>query len=123
MRVTGNDGLASTRTLTLRVVAPPPPPVPGAFGKTAPKNASRGIVSTTTLSWGASSGAASYAYCYDTTNDGVCAGSWLTTGTARQVAISGLARDTTYYWQVRAQNAGGTTTADKGTWWKFTTAR
>jgi hypothetical protein len=30
---------------------------------------------------------------------------------------------TTYAWQVRAVAAGGSTMADAGTWWTFTTAR
>ena len=30
---------------------------------------------------------------------------------------------TTYYWQIRARNAGGTTEADSGTWWTFTTGQ
>ncbi len=37
------------------------------------------------------------------------------------VALSGLANDTTYYWQVRAVNGGGNTLADAGTYWSFTT--
>jgi hypothetical protein len=32
-----------------------------------------------------------------------------------------LSPDYTYYWQVRAINAGGTVEADNGTWWSFTT--
>ena len=76
-----------------------------------------------TLSWAASTGAASYEYCYDTVNDNVCAGTWVSTGTTRSAAISSLARNTAYYWQVRARNTGGTTQANSGTWWKFTTAR
>jgi hypothetical protein len=27
----------------------------------------------------------------------------------------------TYYWQVRAKNAGGSTEANAGTWWSFKT--
>jgi len=32
-----------------------------------------------------------------------------------------LGYGTTYYWQVRARNSFGTSYADKGTWWSFTT--
>ena len=35
--------------------------------------------------------------------------------------LSGLSHATTYWWQVRAVNAGGQTMADGGTWWRFTT--
>ena len=35
--------------------------------------------------------------------------------------LTGLAASTTYYWQVRAVNGCGTTYANGGTWWSFTT--
>ncbi len=35
--------------------------------------------------------------------------------------VSGLAYNTTYYWQVRATNGGGATLANTGPWWSFTT--
>ena len=75
-----------------------------------------------TLSWGGSSGATSYEYCYDDTDDGSCTG-WTSTGTSRSVGISGLAADTPYYWQVQANDAEGTTYADGGAtaFWSFTT--
>ena len=34
---------------------------------------------------------------------------------------SGLSSGSTYYWQVRARNTDGTTEANAGTWWSFTT--
>ncbi len=95
---------------------------PAAFGKSAPANSSTAQPSSPALSWGASSGATSYEYCYDTTNDNACAG-WLSTGLATTVELSGLTASSTYYWQVRALNAGGTTYSD-GTptmFWSFTT--
>ena len=51
----------------------PPPPLPSAFNKMAPGAGSTGQATALTLSWSASSGATSYSYCYDTTNDGACA--------------------------------------------------
>ena len=57
----------------------------------------------------------------DTTNNATCDGSWTTTGTAQTAALSGLVAGTTYYWQVRGVNGNGTTTADGGAWWSFTT--
>ena len=95
--------------------------LPGAFGKASPANNAQNRSTSLTLSWAASSGAASYEYCVDTSNDSACAGSWLSTGTTRQAAVSGLPRRTAHYWQVRARNASGTTLANGGTWWKFTT--
>ncbi len=75
---------------------------------------------TPQLTWAASTGAAGYEYCYDTTNDSACTGTWTpTTGTS--VTLAGLTSNTTYYWQVRAINTNGTTNADGGAWWSFTT--
>jgi len=98
------------------IVAPP-----GAFNKTGPANGITGISISPTLSWGASSGAASYEYCYDTTDNATCDGAWTSVGGNTSVGLSGLLTDTTYSWQTRAVNAGGTTYADSGTWWSFTT--
>jgi hypothetical protein len=94
---------------------------PAAFGKTLPSNSATGLGSAVTLTWGASSGATSYEVCYDTTNDSACGASWGSVGAATSSALSGLASGT-YYWQVRAVNATGTTSADGGTWWAFTVA-
>jgi len=48
-----------------------------------------------------------------------------TSGTTReqrhQCRAQRLALNTTYYWQVRAIGALGTTYADGGAWWSFTT--
>jgi subtilisin family serine protease len=97
------------------------PAAPSAFSKSAPANGTTGQPIATTLSWTASSGATSYEYCVDTTNNSSCDGSWTSTGTAQSAAPSGLAVNTTYYWQVRARNATATTDADLGAWWSFTT--
>jgi hypothetical protein len=96
------------------------PPAPAAFGKSAPANLSAQPVNPT-LAWAASAGAESYEYCYDTTDNGACDGSWTSAGTSVSAALGGLANSTVYFWQVRAVNAGGTTDADGGTWWSFTT--
>ncbi len=94
---------------------------PGAFSKTAPTNGATALSTSPTLTWGASARVTSYEYCYDTTNDGVCAGSWTSAGTGTSVALGGLSGATAHYWHVRAVNAGGTTYADSNTWWSFTT--
>jgi subtilisin family serine protease len=93
---------------------------PGAFSKSAPSNGATGQTLTPTLGWGASSGATSYEYCVDTTNNNTCDTTWTSTPSA-SVTLSPLAGTTTYWWQVRARNAAGTTEADSTTWWSFTT--
>jgi predicted phage tail protein len=74
------------------------------------------------LVWGASAGASSYAYCYDTSNDNACS-TWVGTGSNTSVNLSGLSEGTTYYWHARATNAGGTTYANASAtaFWSFTT--
>jgi len=42
-------------------------------------------------------------------------------GNTTSAVISGLSGGTTYYWQVRARNAAGTTEANNGAWWRFST--
>ena len=93
---------------------------PGSFGKTAPVDGATGQSLTPTLSWGSSAGAAYFEYCYDTTNDSVCS-SWTGVGSGTSVGLVGLAPGTTYYWQVRAGNGAGVTSADAGVWWSFAT--
>jgi hypothetical protein len=96
--------------------------VPGAFSKIGPANGSASVGPSVTLTWGVSAGAASYEYCRDTTNDAVCGGAWTSVGTGTNVVQSGLTPGTTYYWLVRAKNAMGTTGANGGVWWSFTTS-
>jgi serine protease len=116
-------GIVNAGAAVTAASAPPPPPPPsppGAFSKSSPANNATNRNRILTLSWGASSGATSYQYCIDTTLNGACNGSWTSTGTSRSVTVS-LARRTTYEWQVRAVNGAGSTDADAGTWWRFTT--
>jgi hypothetical protein len=91
---------------------------PGAFSKTSPVNGASGVATSPTLSWGASSGAVSYEYCYATTTS--CS-TFTSTGTNTSVSLSGLSNNQVYYWQVRAINPDGTTLANTGTFWSFTT--
>ncbi len=99
------------------------PVMPGTFGKTSPTNGIGGRATTQALSWSASSNATSYEYCIDTTPGTTCdsVAGWVSTGTSRSVTPSGMLRGTTYYWQVRAVNAFGSTDANSGTWWSFAT--
>jgi hypothetical protein len=103
------------------------PYVVGEFGKTSPAANAYEAANGLTLQWGSSSDAVRYEYCYDTTNDNACDGSWINNGTATSAAISGLNVSTTYYWQVRAINGDGETAyADggvgPGTWWTLKTS-
>jgi bacillolysin len=78
--------------------------MPGAFSKTSPANGSTGVGLSPILSWEPSSGATSYEYCYDTTDDNACS-NWTSNGTSTSKALSGLNAGTTYYWHVRARNS------------------
>ena len=94
---------------------------PDAFGKVSPSDGATGQSSSLTLSWAPSSGADTYEYCLDTSNNATC-DTWVSVGDETTAALSGLAVATTYHWQVRAVNADGTTEADGETWWSFTTS-
>ena len=96
-------------------------PLPGPFGKIAPANGGTGQPTSLSLSWGTSSDATSYEYCIDTTANGACDASWISVGSLTSAALSGLDEGTIYSWQVQAVNGQGTTQADSGTWWQFTT--
>jgi M6 family metalloprotease-like protein len=96
--------------------------LPGGFNKSGPTNGATGQLNNSlNLIWGASSNVTSYEYCYDTTNDNTCGSTWTTTGTTLSATLGSLSINTTYYWQVRARNASGTTDANSGVWWNFTT--
>src|SRR4030095_11840375 len=49
---------------------------PGAFNKTSPGNGDTGVGLSTTLSWGSSSSADYYQYCYDIIRDNQCNRTW-----------------------------------------------
>ena len=96
---------------------------PPTFSKLDPANAATGVASNPTLIWEATDGATDYYYCYDTTNDNNCS-VWYINGASTSRTLSGLAANTTYYWQVRAKNSYGYTYANGGSTahWSFTTA-
>ncbi len=84
---------------------------PGAFIKFTPVNTATGVSINPTLSWQASLGAASYEYCFDSVDDNACK-LWISTDKDTSATLTGLDLDTTYYWQVRANNDFGTTYAN-----------
>lgn len=93
---------------------------PAGFAKQSPPQNSSNLRTSVTLMWAASSRAATYAYCL-AKSIAACT-TFISTGSARSVVINGLSKNTLYYWQVRATNAAGTTTAT-GSVWQFKTAR
>jgi hypothetical protein len=96
------------------------PAAPGTFSKSTPANGATGQVTPAALNWSASTGATSYEYCIDTTNNSSCdSGNWISTGTSTNTTVA-LTAGTTYYWQARARNSSGTTGANGVTWWRFT---
>ncbi len=97
------------------------PQAPAGFSKISPADSTDGTSLKPSLSWESSSRATSYQYCYDTSENDTCDGTWTTTTASSVTLSSSLAAGTTYYWQVRAANLTGTTDANGGTWWSFTT--
>ncbi len=93
------------------------------FSKTSPANTASGVATTLSVSWGTSKGATSYDLCLDATNDGLCTTSWTSMGLSTGATISNLSPGATYYWHVRANNAGGITysNASSTAFWSFTT--
>jgi|GEM_PF-1473085 len=108
--------LAAGTWHSLAVAAGPP----DGFSKASPEDGAEGQGPDPALSWTAAPGASSYEYCVDATDDDACSG-WASAGADTGVALSGLAGGTTYFWQVRAVNGWGSTEADGGAWWSFTT--
>ena len=96
------------------------PILPGAFGKASPLDGST-TGPTPTISWSGSSGADEYEVCYDALIDGSCTTVWESVGSSTSFTLPTLS-PSAVEWQVRALNESGTTYADGGTWWSFTTS-
>jgi hypothetical protein len=118
-KVDANDGDWWAFTTKTQVTTPP-----GAFNKSLPASGATGQSLTPTLAWQASSGASSYEYCVDTTNNSLCDNNWVSTTSTFVTLMTGIGPNITYYWQVRATNAIGLTyaNASANSWSSFTTA-
>jgi len=92
---------------------------PQAFHKTSPANGATHRPTALSLKWGVSARATGYRYCIDRSNNSRCDKSWVSSHDTRSVRLSGLKRGATYYWQVKAVGAHGSTTADHGKWFSF----
>jgi hypothetical protein len=117
-RVVAVNATGTTNGLDATFTTSAAPIPPGSFSKSTPVNAAPNVATNPTLSWGVSSGAASYEYCYAITTN--CT-SWISAGTSTSAALSGLSNNQTYYWQVQAVNPSGVTVANAGNYWTFTT--
>jgi hypothetical protein len=96
--------------------------IPGAFNKTGPTDGATNQPRNLYLRWEASPNVQRYEYCISTSASSCT--TWISRGTALTAALSSLAPNTTYYWQVRAVSSYGTTYANgsETTYWTFTTA-
>lgn len=94
--------------------------LPGDFSKSSPPSGSSSKSLDQTLSWEVSSGATSYQYCLDTTNDNSCS-SWVDNVTDTSINLIGLSPNTTYYWQIKSINNIGDNYANGSdtTFWSF----
>jgi len=99
---------------------------PALFSKATPASGAVNQPVNPSLQWNSSVGAIDYEYCFDVTDNAECDSEW--TGTAWHgtydinATLQNLPAGTTFYWQVRANNTAGTTYANNGAWWSFTTS-
>ena len=91
------------------------------FAKAAPGDGAMDIPTSPSLSWGLTLRGASYEYCYDSTINNSCDGSWTSVGPETSVRLSRLSGQTQYEWQVRAVTQDGLVYANDGSWWRLST--
>jgi hypothetical protein len=114
---TDSASTAATITAAAPVTPPPPPPspAPGTPANPSPAAGATSVSTSITLSWSAQ-GATSYDLRFGTSASPSLIASGLTSTTYPERS---LIAGTTYYWQIVARNAQGTTS---GPMWTFTTA-
>jgi photosystem II stability/assembly factor-like uncharacterized protein len=124
--VVGDHGTTIIRTVnggaswTQQTVGSPPPPPPPAPLLASPASGSSGQPTALTLSWNASSGATSYHVQVSASSSFSPLVADQSGVTSTSYSISGLQNGTTYYWQVNASNANGTSAYSSA--WNFATA-
>lgn len=119
LSVTGNGGTIMQNTsVALNVL----PGAPGSTTLTSPADGATGIGTGTTLSWGATTFAASYLV-EVATNPSFSAGSIVSSQTVNgtSLPLSNLQTESVYYWRVRAGNDCGN--ADLGSSFAFQTGK
>ncbi|MFC1878585.1 hypothetical protein ACFLZW_01605, partial [Chloroflexota bacterium] len=94
---------------------------PGGFSKTLPATGLVNAPKQATLAWDISQNAGHYEVCIDAANNNICDTTWKDLGTSTAYFSDYLPHSTTHFWQVRAVNNYGTTEANGGAWWSFTT--
>ena len=112
-----NDGSTTVSTVVTITISTPPLPLSGTFNLLSPSDRATNQSTTLTLSWGASSSAVSYLYCYSTAS--TCTPNISTT--SRSAQLTTLARGTTYFWTVVALNSSGAQRATSSGTWRFKT--
>jgi serine protease len=118
---------AASSTATTTTSAPPPTTattvpagVPGSFAKQGPSDGKTNVKGAVTFSWSAAAAATGYEVCLDNVANEHCDGSWQpVAGTSARA--SGLQGGSVFEWQVRAVNGAGSTEANNGDYWSFTT--
>ena len=113
-QVTARNAGGSTAGPVWTFTTGAPPPPPGVPGTPSPANAATGVATTAALTWSAS-GATTYDVAFGTANPPPPVATGLTNATYSPVMAVG----TTYFWQITARNAGGSTV---GPVWFFATA-
>ncbi|MCU0452203.1 MAG: FG-GAP-like repeat-containing protein [Bacteroidetes bacterium] len=98
----GGGGYSTVRSFRTVVAAPTSAPT-----LASPADNAQGVLPTTSYAWNAVSGAAHYHFQIATGNTFTSVSHEDSTLTALTISPTSLAFETTYYWRVRAKNAGG----------------